>query len=85
MKKAKVVVLSLLFLVLILAAAAVVSELRPGLFKERNQAPGVSADAAVGKTDGADFVPAEPLAILLLGAGLVSLGLYANQKRRKYQ
>ena len=84
MKKAKVVVLSLILLVLVLSAAGV-SGLRPGLFKDHNPAPGVNDDAAAGTMDGADRVLAEPAAILLLGAGLVSLGLYAKQKRRKCQ
>ena len=40
MKKAKMVVLSLILLVLVLSAAAGVSELWPGLFKGRNSDPG---------------------------------------------
>lgn len=85
MKKAGVVVFSLILLVLVLAAAAGVSELRPGLFKELNPAPRVNDDAAAGTIDGADHVLAEPAAILLFGAGLVSLGFYAKKKRRNCQ
>ncbi len=40
MKKAKVVVLSLILLVLVLAAAAGVSELWPGLFKGQTRPRG---------------------------------------------
>jgi hypothetical protein len=83
MKKAKVVVLSLVLLVLVLSAVAGVSELWPGLFKEHNPAPAVHNDPAAGTTDGPDYVLPEPAAVLLLGAGLVSLGLYARLKRGK--
>ncbi len=85
MKKAKFAVFSLLLLAFVLVAATGVSELWPGLFNDRNPAPGVHSDDAVPATAGANDVLPEPAAILLLGAGLVSLGLYAKQKHRRHQ
>ncbi len=81
MKKAKVVVLSLVLLVLVLSAAAGVSELWPGLFKGHNSTQSVNHDSGVGTTAVADYGMPEPAALLVLGAGLVSLGLYARLKR----
>ena len=83
MKKAKVVVLSLILLVLVLSAAAGVSELWPGLFKGNTHVAAVNDNAARGTTEGADHAVPEPAAVLLLGAGLVSLGLYAKLKHGK--
>lgn len=85
MKKAKLVVLSLFLLALVLSAAAGASEFWPSLFKLHNRASVDNADVAAGTKESADLAAADPAAILLLGAGLVSLGLYAKQKHRKWQ
>jgi hypothetical protein len=85
MKKAKVVAISLILLFVVLSTVASASEFWPGWFKKHNHASSVNHSATVGTTDGTTYSVAEPAAIVLLGAGLVSLALYAKQKRGKKQ
>jgi hypothetical protein len=77
MKKARIAVFVLIFLSFVLSASAG----WPGWFKK---APGGGTDGD-GQGDPGTYSVAEPAAILLLGAGLVSLGIYAKRKRGKKQ
>lgn len=82
MKKAKIVALSLILLFIVLSTVASASDLWPGWFKKNR--PHTTVTPGGTTVDGAVSV-AEPAAIVLLGAGLVSLGLYAKRKRGKKQ
>jgi len=87
MKKAKIVALSLVLLFLALSTVASAADMWPGWFsKNRTHGTATSNGTTYGTngTNGTVSV-AEPAAILLLGAGLVSLGLYAKRKRGKKQ
>jgi hypothetical protein len=79
MKKARIVVLSLLLTLFVLSTVASAAELWPGWFKHHDH----GTTGGGGSTDGQTYSVAEPAAVLLLGAGLVSLGLYAKRKRGK--
>ena len=83
MKKAKGGELSLLLLVFVLSAAVGVSRLWPGWSDKHATASTVDQGAAGGKAEGSSYAISEPASILLLGAGLVSLGLYAKLKQGK--
>ena len=76
MKKAKVVVLSLVLMAFVLSTVASAAELWPGWFSHHHRGTSHTTDTQT-------YSVAEPAAILLLGAGLVSLGLYAKRKRGK--
>ena len=77
MKKAKMGILSLILMFVVVSAVASASDMWPGWFK---------SDHGTGDTGGGPVQSvAEPAAIVLLGAGLVSLGLYAKRKRAKKQ
>ena len=78
MKKAKVAVFSLILMFVVVSAVASASELWPGWFKSGGTQGG-------GETGGTTYSVVEPAAIVLLGAGLVSLGIYAKRKRSKKQ
>ena len=84
MKRAKIVALSIILLFFVLSTVASAAEMWPGWFKSKR----THAMATTGGTtvSGNSVVSvAEPLTILLLGAGLVSLGIYAKRKRGKKQ
>ncbi len=70
MKTLSVPVLSTVLLFMALSTIASASDNRPG-----RRRPG----------HGGGYSVAEPAAVVLLGAGLVSLGLYAKRKRSKKQ
>lgn len=72
MKRAKVLSLILLFFVLSTVVSA--AGMWPGWWKSGGQQ---------NDTGGNGYSVAEPTAILLLGAGLVSLAVYAKKKRDK--
>ena len=84
MKRAKVVALSLILLFFALSTVASASDLWPGWFKKNRTHTTVTTNGTTGGTTGVVSV-AEPAAILLLGAGLVSLAVYAKKKRAKKQ
>jgi hypothetical protein len=79
MKKAKRVVFSLLLMAFALLTVASAFELWPGLFKKSDPAPISAPD----QTSGPMHPAVEPLTVLLLGAGLVSLAIYAKRKHGK--
>lgn len=85
MKRAKVVALSLILLFFVLSTVASASDLWPGWFKKNRTHATVTTDGTTGGAGNGVVSVAEPAAILLLGAGLVSLGLYAKRKRGKKQ
>jgi hypothetical protein len=85
MKKAKIVAISLVLLFIVLSTVASASELWPGWFKKHNHASSVNHGATGDTSNGTTYSVAEPAAIMLLGAGLVSLALYAMRKRGKKQ
>jgi hypothetical protein len=84
MKKAKIVSLSLILLFFVLSTVASASEMWPGWFK-KNRTHGTATTGGTTVTGNGTVSVAEPAAIMLLGAGLVSLGLYAKRKRGKKQ
>lgn len=81
MKRAKIVALSIILLFFVLSTVASAAEMWPGWFKSKRTHSTVINH---GTTSGVVSV-AEPAAILLLGAGLVSLAVYAKKKRGKKQ
>ncbi len=85
MKKAKVISLSMILLFFVLSTVASASELWPGWFKKNTHASSTNHSVTSGPTNGTTYSVAEPAAIMLLGAGLVSLALYARRKRAKKQ
>jgi hypothetical protein len=84
MKKAKIVALSLILLFFVLSTVASAAEMWPGWFK-RNHTHGSTTTGGTTVTGNGTVSVAEPTAILLLGAGLVSLAVYAKKKRSKKQ
>ena len=75
----------LILLFFAMSTAAVASDSWPGWFKSSSHRTGqtnLSATAGANAGNGAVSV-AEPAAIALLGAGLVSLGIYAKRKQGK--
>jgi hypothetical protein len=80
MKKAKVIILPLILLAFVLSSVASASESWPGWFKHhKDGTTGGHGKGGGGQT----YSVAEPAAVLLLGAGLISLGIYAKRKRGK--
>ena len=77
MKRAKIVALSMILLFVVLTTVASAAEMWPGWWKH-NPKGGHDQNSQGYSTP-------EPAAIALLGAGLVSLGLYAKRKRGKKQ
>ena len=84
MKRAKIVALSLILLFFVLSTVASASNSWPGWFKKHSPHGTVTNGGTTVPPNGTVSV-AEPAAILLLGAGLVSLGVYAKRKRGKKQ
>jgi hypothetical protein len=84
MKKAKAISLSLILLFVVLSTVGSAAEMWPGWFKKHSPKSTVTSGGTTVPPNGTVSV-AEPAAILLLGAGLVSLGLYAKRKRGKKQ
>jgi len=84
MKKAKIVALSMILLFFVLSTVASAAEMWPGWFKKHGPNSTVTNGGTTVPPNGTVSV-AEPTAILLLGAGLVSLGIYAKRKRGKKQ
>jgi hypothetical protein len=84
MKRAKIVALSLILLFFVLSTVASAAELWPGWWKPKSGQSHGTTGTTAGNGNGTVSV-AEPAAIALLGAGLVSLGLYAKRKRGKKQ
>ena len=80
MKRAKVLSLSLILLFFVLSTVASAAEMWPGWWKGNNNG---GTGGTGGTTGGNGYSVAEPTAILLLGAGLVSLAVYAKKKRGK--
>jgi hypothetical protein len=78
MRKYCLPVLSLILLFFILSTVASAAEMWPGWWKH-NPKTGHNNEGGNG------YSVAEPTAILLLGAGLVSLAVYAKKKRGKKQ
>ncbi|MBE3117722.1 MAG: PEP-CTERM sorting domain-containing protein [Candidatus Atribacteria bacterium] len=78
MRKYYLPILSLILLFFILSTVASAAEMWPGWWKH-NPKTGHANDG------GNTYSVAEPTAILLLGAGLVSLAVYAKKKRGKKQ
>jgi len=85
MKKAKMVVLSVLLVAFAFSMVASASDLWPGWFKKGSQTTKIDHGTTGGTTTDQTYSVAEPAAILLLGAGLVTLGIYAKRKRGKQQ
>jgi hypothetical protein len=85
MKKSKVMALSLILLFFVLSTVAIAADTWPGWFKKHNNGGTGGTGGTNGGTGNGTVSVAEPAAILLLGAGLVSLGLYAKRKRGKKQ
>lgn len=85
MKKAKIVALSLILLFFVLSTVASASDLWPGWFKKNRTHSTVTTHGTTNGAGNGVVSVAEPAAILLLGAGLVSLGIYAKRKRGKKQ
>ncbi len=85
MKRAKVISLSLILLFFVLSTVASASEMWPGWFKKNRTQSTVTTHGTTNDAGNGVVSVAEPAAILLLGAGLVSLGLYAKRKRGKKQ
>jgi hypothetical protein len=83
MRKKAIFVLSLVFLFLALSAVSSASELWPNWWKSKSKL--TTHGSTVTGPSNETFSVAEPAAILLLGAGLVSLGIYAKRKRDKKQ
>ena len=81
MKKAKAIILSLVLLAFVLSAVASASETWPGWFKHHKD--GTTGGHGQGGGGGQTYSVSEPAAILLLGAGLISLGIYAKRNRGK--
>ncbi|MBE3039962.1 MAG: PEP-CTERM sorting domain-containing protein [Chloroflexi bacterium] len=84
MKRAKIVALSLILLFFVLSTVASASNSWPGWFK-KNRTHGTVTTGGTTVTGNGTVSVAEPLTILLLGTGLVSLGIYAKRKRGKKQ
>jgi hypothetical protein len=84
MKKAKIVAISMILLFFVLSTVAIAADTWPGWFKKHRTNTTVTNGGTTVPPNGTVSV-AEPAAILLLGAGLVSLGLYAKRKRGKKQ
>jgi hypothetical protein len=87
MKRAKIVALSLILLFIVLSTVVSAADMWPGWWKKKphsssNQLPSQTSGSTPG---GTTYSVAEPAAIALLGAGLVSLALYAKRKRGKKQ
>jgi hypothetical protein len=78
LKTARTVVFALIFLSFVLSASA-------QTVKGINDGPGPGPDGPHGPNGPPNYSVAEPASILLLGAGLVSLGVYAKRKRGKKQ
>jgi hypothetical protein len=81
MKKAKVLSLSVILLFFVLSTVASAAGMWPGWWNHNHNNGGTGG--AGGTTGGNGYSVAEPTAILLLGAGLVSLAVYAKKKRGK--
>jgi len=84
MKKAKIVAFSLILLFFVLSTVGSAAEMWPGWFK-KNRTHGTTTTGGTTVTGNGTVSVAEPVTILLLGVGLVSLGLYAKRKRGKKQ
>jgi hypothetical protein len=84
MKKAKIVAFSLILLFLVLSTVASAAEKWPGWWKRNTDQHHSTTGTTGGAPNGTVTVP-EPAVIALLGAGLVSLGIYAKRKRAKKQ
>ncbi|MGA2531564.1 MAG: PEP-CTERM sorting domain-containing protein [Candidatus Aminicenantales bacterium] len=84
MKRAKIVVLSVILLFFVLSTVASAAGMWPGWWKSKTDQHSGTTGTAGGTGSSAVSVP-EPAIIALLGAGLVSLGLYAKRKRGKKQ
>lgn len=82
MKKAKVLALSLILLFFVLSTVASATEMWPGWWKHNPKTGHIGEGTTAG---GNGYSVAEPMAVLLLGAGLVSLAVYAKKKRGKKQ
>lgn len=82
MKKAKVLALSLILLFFVLSTVASAAGMWPGWWKHNPKTGHIGEGSTTG---GNGYSVAEPLTILLLGTGLVSLGIYAKRKRGKKQ
>ena len=85
MKKAKIVALSMILLFFVLSTVASASNSWPGWFKKHSPHGTVTTHGTTGGAGNGTVSVAEPLTILLLGTGLVSLGIYAKRKRGKKQ
>lgn len=84
MRKYRISALSLVLLFLVLSTVASAAEMWPGWFKS-HRTHSTSTTHGTTVNDNGVVSVAEPLTIVLLGAGLLSLGLYAKRKRGKKQ
>ena len=76
-------VLALVLMLFVLSMVASAGDAWPGWWKSKGK---VTQHGVTVTDDGNEtYSVAEPAAILLLGAGLVSLGIYAKRKRGKKQ
>lgn len=83
MYRCRIPVLALILMFFVLSTVASAADMWPGWWKSKGKV--TQHGNTVTGNGNQTYSVAEPAAILLLGAGLVSLGIYAKRKRGKKQ